>query len=176
MLEQNFNTYVFVLVVLMVFLVASLSIPFYGFFRKRWKGLIVGCLVQPVICVLAIMLVSFGISYNYRHDQERHRKAAMVAVKKPEKDSLVHYWYLNTNDECYYEYLDEKDPDPGLFNDDDLFDVIPLDSFSVGVDDKIVVRFDLKKHKVTATEYDEPIEVVSVDWDKVNEYFKAKKE
>ena len=48
---------------------------------------------------------------------------------------------------------------------------MPLDSFSVCVDDRIVVRFDLKNRMATATNYGEPIEVVRIDWDKVNAYF-----
>ena len=55
--------------------------------------------------------------------------------------------------------------------DEKLYDVVPLDSFSVCVDDRIVVRFDLKNRMATATNYGEPIEVVRIDWDKVNAYF-----
>lgn len=31
--------------------------------------------------------------------------------------------------------------------------------------------FDLKNQQVTATDYDQPIEVLSVDWEKVKAYF-----
>ena len=53
------------------------------------------------------------------------------------------------------------------------YDVIRLDSVAAGVsvDDRIVVRFDLKNQQVTATDYDQPIEVLRVDWEKVKAYF-----
>jgi hypothetical protein len=49
-----------------------------------------------------------------------------------------------------------------------LFDVVPLDSSSVSIDDRVVVRFDYKKRQITATDFGEPIEVVSIDWDKIS--------
>ena len=36
--------------------------------------------------------------------------------------------------------------------------------------DRIVVTFDVKHKKVTATDMDKPMEVVQVDWEKVNDY------
>ena len=55
----------------------------------------------------------------------------------------------------------------------DHFDVIRLDSLktSVSVEDRIVVRFDIENEKVSATDYDQPAEVVDVNWDKVRTYF-----
>jgi hypothetical protein len=56
------------------------------------------------------------------------------------------------------------------------FDVILLDSLptSVSVEDRIVVRFDLKNQKATATDYDGPAEILNVDWEKVQAYFKKR--
>ena len=60
-----------------------------------------------------------------------------------------------------------------FFEDDkvSLYDVVPLDSFRVCLDDHIVIRFDLTKRQVTAADYDTPMEVVNVDWDKVKAYY-----
>ena len=93
-------------------------------------------------------------------------KSAMVTVKSIEKnvngaDTLT--WYLKANEEC----LLDSEKKSGRF------DVIRLDSLDTGVcvEDRIVVRFDIKNQKATATNYDLPAEVVDVDWDKVRDYF-----
>jgi hypothetical protein len=50
------------------------------------------------------------------------------------------------------------------------YDFLRLSPVSVGVEDRIVVTFDVKHKKVTATDMDKPMEVVQVDWEKVNDY------
>ena len=90
----------------------------------------------------------------------------MVTVRSIEKntnDTDTLTWYLKTDGECLL------DCDEG----DDRYDVIRLDSLSAGVsvEDRIVVRFDIKNQKVSATDYDQPAEVLDVNWEKVREYF-----
>ena len=172
MVEQGLGIYIIILLILVLFLVASIFIPFYGFILKRWKGLALGCLIQPFFTVLVCILAFYCIDVYSDHSLHKHKKAAMVTVRKAEADSIKHTWYVKPNEECFYECAKPRHYNPEYVgNDMTLFDVIPLDSFRVCVDDKIIIRFDLKEHKVSATEYDEPIEVVNVDWDKVTDYF-----
>ena len=91
----------------------------------------------------------------------------MVTVRSIEQDANdtdTLTWYLKADDECILLNSDE---------DEDRFDVIRLDSLSAGVsvEDRIVVRFDIKNQKASATDYDKPAEVVDVNWDKVRDYF-----
>ena len=194
MIEQVFTITVTILFILVFFGIASVFIPFYGFIRKRWKGLAIGCLIQPIICVLICVLAILFITIYHKLTIHRHKEAAMVTVKKTDANGFSHHWYVKSNEECFYEYSDDEDKkgkrekeEKKRDNDNDeeeedatmeeitlLFDVIPIDSFGVCVDDKVVIRFDLKEHKVTATEYDEPIEVVNIDWGKVSDYFETK--
>ena len=44
------------------------------------------------------------------------------------------------------------------------------------LEDRIVVRFDLSAHTVTATDDDEPMDIVRVDWPKVEAYFLQQKD
>lgn len=192
MIEQVFTNIATIIFIMALLWVASIFIPFYGFIKKRWKGLAIGCLIQPIIVVLVCVLSFLCIGFYYDLIISRHREAAMVTVKKTDADGFSHHWYVKPNEECFYEYNnddndnDKKGKKQKERNDEDdeenkyedpkkeiflLYDVIPQDSFSVCIDDKIVIRFDLKEHKVTATEYDEPIEVVNVDWEKVSDYF-----
>lgn len=179
MINQDISIILIIALVLLVLFVASMFIPFYGFIRKRWKGLAIGCLLQPIIFVACSVVIALGFALHEKRAQKKHHDAAMVTLKKIDKDGNAHYWYLKTNDECFYEYIkkDEKhdDEEDSQYRDPSLtkfFDVLPQDSFSVCVDDVIVVKFDLKKQTVKATDYDEPMKVVKVDWEKVNEYFK----
>ena len=90
----------------------------------------------------------------------------MVTVRSIEQDvndTDTLTWYLKTDGECL---LDSDDAD-------DRFDVIRLDSLSAGVsvEDRIVVRFDIKNQKASATDFDQPAEVLDVNWEKVKDYF-----
>lgn len=168
-MEQGTN--IIIGLIILALWVASFFIPFYGFIQKRWKGLGFGCLAQILFCILVMLILSFGKIYYTRSQMRSYRDNAMVTVRKD-----VHVWYLNPNEECFYECEDSKSGAADSIDVEEktqLFDVIPLDSTSVCVDDKVVVRFDLKKRMVSAAEYDEPIEVVNVDWDKVNDYFNS---
>ena len=106
----------------------------------------------------------------------------MVTIKTTEAgtygtDSLT--WFLKPDEECFVEYKihkkQEYDSEDSLYVDEktERFDIIRLDSLknAVCVDDRLIVRFDLKNQKVTATDFDTPVEVVSVDWEKVKAFF-----
>ena len=45
---------------------------------------------------------------------------------------------------------------------------------SVGVEDRIVVKFNVKKKQVVATDFGKPIKVEKVDWDQVRDYLNKK--
>ena len=144
----------------------STFIPVYGYLRRRWKGLAIGCLVQPVVCAALIGAAVAGAFFFHDQKSEREKNSAMVTVKSIEKnvngaDTLT--WYLKANEEC----LLDSEKKSGRF------DVIRLDSLDTGVcvEDRIVVRFDIKNQKVSATDFDQPAEVLDVNWEKVKDHF-----
>ncbi len=172
MIEQGLAFYVIIVMIVLMFLIASNMIPLYGFFRKRWKGLLAGCLLQPFIVAAFCFLVSLSVYYYQKFEFKSQRKAAMVSLRKTDAKGIIHMWYLKPDEECFYECIDKGAQ--SLFQTYDkikLFDVVPLDSFRVCVDDKIVVRFDLEHQKATAAEHGEPLEVSNVNWDEVRTFF-----
>lgn len=176
MIEQGYSFYLITVLILVLLLGATILIPYYGFSRKRLKGLAVGCILQPIVCAIICLLVSLSIVFYEKYEVRKYRKAAMVTVKKTDSIGNVQTWNLKADEECLYEYMNkneiEKDSKYLKFDKMELFDVVPMDSFRVCVDDKIVVCFDLQNRKATAAEYDEPLEVVNIDWEKVDDYFK----
>ena len=161
----KFITYMLCFGVMVI--VISTVIPVLGFFRKRWKGLAIGLLLLPVVCAVVIGAVGLGVYYYHEYSVNMEKKSAMVTVRSIEKssnDTDTLTWYLKADEECIQ--LDSEDYE-------EYFDVIRLDSLSAGVsvEDRIVVRFDLKNQKVSATDFDKPAEVVDVNWDKVKAYF-----
>jgi hypothetical protein len=162
MFIEKFVTYMFGFGLFVI--VISTIIPVFGYFRKRWKGFAIGLLLLPVVCAVVIGAVGAAVFYYHEHSVNVEKKSAMVTVRSTEKngneiDTLA--WYLKADDECI------------LGSGADYYDVIRLDSLSAGVsvEDRIVVRFDIKNQKVTATDYDQPAEVVDVNWEKVRDYF-----
>ena len=155
-------------------LIVSTAIPFYGLVRNRLKGLFIGCLIQPVVVTVIILgLIGFLGIFKHCKSQSYHEEA-MVTLRKSDGESGSHVWYLKADEECFYEYVSSElitKPKPK----NDLFDIVPVDSQSVCVDDHITVTFDLKNRSATATDYDEPLEVTNVDWNKVQEYFSQMK-
>jgi hypothetical protein len=182
-IDFDTSAVMFLILVGFLIIIASIMIPVYGFHRKRWKGMAWGCLLQPVACAIVItVLFSCVIAYEIITLRLQY-KSAMVTVRTTEKgaygvDTLT--WYLKADDdECLVEYKRLEKPDSVGSDSLDFdkyrerFDIIRLDTLSnaVCVDDRLVIRFDLQNQKVTATDYDQPTEVLNVNWDKVKTYF-----
>jgi hypothetical protein len=160
----------------------SIAIPMYGYIRKRWKGVAIGCLLQPVACVIAMILIfSCIVGFDLLRLHYQY-KSAMVTIKTTEPgtygvDTLT--WYLKADDECLVEIKKLEKPDSldadnkNYDKDHERFDIIRLDSLNnaVCIEDRLVIRFDLQNQKITATDYEQPAEIVEVDWDKVKTYF-----
>ena len=165
-MEELISISIFVVIFGVLVIAISTFIPVYGYLRRRWKGLAIGCLVQPVVCAALIGAAVAGAFFFHDQKSEREKNSAMVTVKSIEKnvngaDTLT--WYLKANEEC----LLDSEKKSGRF------DVIRLDSLDTGVcvEDRIVVRFDIKNQKVFATDFDQPAEVLVVNWEKVKDYF-----
>lgn len=165
-MEEIISIAIFVIVFGALVIAISTVIPVFGYFRRRLKGLAIGCLVQPVVCAVLIGAAVAGGIFFHKQKVKMEKNSAMVTVRSIEKnanDTDTLTWYLKTDGECL---LDCDDAD-------DRFDVIRLDSLSAGVsvEDRIVVRFDIKNQKASATDFDQPAEVVDVNWEKVKDYF-----
>lgn len=181
MIDSYTNFFIWLVSIGICLWAASFLIPYKGFTLKRYKGLALGCLLQPIFCIVILLILIFAGLYYMGSDVEEHRKAAMMSFCKLENDSTENktFYYVKTNDECFIENGVGKD-DQLIFGYDydnkiDLADVFYNDSSSICVDDDIIVRFDLKNRKVKVTDYEDSLEVVSVDWDKVNAYFNQRK-
>ncbi len=171
------DNYIYIVLALAALILVSCLIPLYGFLRSRWNGLALGCcLFQPLMLVLSFLLISWITYTRDRNYRSNCRDNAMVTLRNTvveEGDTLSYLWYLKADEECYEEIKQTGDDEK---NDSELYDVVLLDSTSVGVEDRIVVTFDRKNRTVTATDEDKPIEVVSVNWDEVEEYFSRNKD
>lgn len=179
------------LIAFLIFLIlmVSIAIPVYGYSRKRMKGLAIGCLIQPIACAIAITALFAGILFYEMYSLKQMTKKAMVTVRSTEtrtKGDYVLTWYLKSDEECIMAFMtdslakeDQKaytvgfasTKSNGSVKGREYFDIIRLDSTSLGVEDRIVVKFDIKHQKVTATDFDKPAEVVGVDWDQVKTFF-----
>ena len=172
---------------MLLIVVASVVVPIYGHRRKGWKGLALGCLAQPVVCIIVIFTACIGILIYERWELKKQKDKAMVTVRTLEKkgdrvDTL--FWYVKADEECIMERKrqrydnDEEEDRDSLEKGRDIewFDVVPIENFTHGVniEDRIMVRFDLKNKSVVATDYDDRAEVTKVDWDQVRDYFNKK--
>ena len=145
--------YLYVVLALAVIVMLTFLLPCYGFLRKSWKGLGMGCLLQPVAIILGFLLVLLSYFEN--------------------PDSVWHTWYLKPDEECYHEHrFSEVDEDGDTVhrNVANCYDVVRIDSTTVGVEDRIVVCFDLKNHTAIATSLNDTVEIIQIDWPKVEAY------
>ena len=175
MLIHRPEDYIVIFLLMAALVLATIAIPFYGYLHKGWKGLGLGCLLQPVVAVVLCCMVGVGAFILRKRALTRYHDEALVVVRttaENEKDTLLRTWYLKADGECLCESR-KPDMDSTDYKDASLklYDVVPLDSFSLGVDDRIVVRFNLSSHTTTATDLDEPVDIVRVDWPKVESYF-----
>ena len=168
MINEN---YIYVLMLAfalsIIIVMASVIIPIRLFNWKRWKGLILGLVLQPIVCAILISCVFMGIVGYTKSKADRQRESAMVAVCTVKADSTktdTLTWYIKADDECFL--VDDKE-----FK---AFDVIRLGHSSVGVEDRIVVKFNVKKKQAVATDFGKPIKVEKVDWEQVRDYLNKK--
>ena len=185
-IDRDYTTILWIAFIILLIVVASVVIPIYGYKWKRWKGLALGCLAQPVVCAIVIFSVLIGIFIYERWDFKKEKDKAMVTVRSIEKngdrvDTLI--WYVKADEECIMERKKQAPSDEEEERDStdeakdiEWFDVIPIENFAHGVniEDRIMVRFDLKNKSVVATDYDDRAEVTKVDWDQVRDYFSKK--
>ena len=185
-IDRDYTTTLWIAFFMFLIIVASVIVPIYGRRRKGWKGLALGCLAQPFVCAIVILIALMGIYIYELWDFKKQKDKAMVVVSSIEKkgdrvDTLI--WYVKPDEECIMERKrqelgdeeEERDStDEGT--DVKLFDVVPIKNFGHGVniEDRIMVRFDLKNHSVVATDYDDRAEVTKVDWDQVRDFFARK--
>ena len=178
-IDRNVEEFGFLFFFIVLIILASLMIPFWGYSRKRLKGLTIGCLLQPVICIIVILILLVGTALYESRTIRKTRKAAMVTIRSTESHPQGNFtlmWYLKPDEECMTDSLAKKGNHPvferfaGEGHRRHYYDIVRLDSTSLNVEDRIVVKFDTKNQKVTATDYDKPAEVVSVDWEKVKAY------
>ena len=165
MINEN---YIYILILAfalsIIIVMASVIIPIRFYNWKRWKGLVLGLVLQPIVCAILIFCVFMGFVGYHESKTNRQRESAMVAVCTVQEDSAetdTLTWYIKADDECF-RVNDKKVK---------AYDVIRLDQASVGVDDRIVVKFDAKKKQVVATDFGKPIKVEKVDWEQVKAYF-----
>ena len=178
MIEHEYKMLIIFLLIIIAMVVATIAIPVYGYRRKRYKGLAIGCLAQPFAIIILIILAELGSNFYVKWKIDRKKDAAMVTIRSIEShadrvDTLM--WYIKDDGECVLENEGKKEDENSSFSYPiSLFDVIRLNTASVGVEDRVMVKFDLKSKKVMATDLYTPAEVVNVDWDKVNAYFEKK--
>ena len=178
MIEYEYKSLIVFFLAIVVMLIASVAIPVYGYKWKRYKGLAIGCVAQVVAVVVLFTLIDLGYFTYIEWKNDRKKDAAMVTIRSIEShadrvDTLM--WYIKDDGECVLENEGKKEDENSSFSYPiSLFDVIRLNTASVGVEDRVMVKFDLKSKKVMATDLYTPAEVVNVDWDKVNAYFEKK--
>ena len=169
------DNYIYIVLALAALLLVSFLIPLYAFLRRRWKGLLLGgCLFQPLMLVVSVLMTYLFTYFYDRHFIRTCRETAMVTLRETEvmeTDTLSHLWYLKPDEECFYEMV-ISGKDDNYTDADEVYDVVFRDSVSVAVEDLIVVTFDRQNRTVSATNDDQPIEVVGVNWDRVEEYFR----
>ena len=99
-------------------LIVSVVAPIVGYRRWQRKGVIVGCLLQPVIAAI-IFAASLFLAFEIFSEAD----GGTTSIRS-------------------------------LYN------------------GEVVVTFDLDAHTVSAVHFGRPLEVVSIDWGKVEQYFK----
>ena len=161
-----------------VMLLLAVVIPTWGYRRWRRKGLIGGCLSLPLVGIVIIMVMIgvYAALSNDSHDD------AMAYVRYVEEDRDCHFeerWFLNTDGTCYYEH-DKGSHDHAVQpcgNDTYGYELsmTRVDSCLAPKISDLIVYFNLNQRTVTPVYHQEEIEVVSVDWEKVEAFFQRRK-
>lgn len=165
------------IIVFCVALIISFFVPFYGYKKKRKKGLALGCLMQPVVFFLLGLFLTFFVVKYEDHHFSLEEDASMAIVRYTENGDCVvsQTWILNPNGKCTMVFDQSPAANAEYPCNIDHFveeyTIIALDSFACEVDKRVEVRFDLQRKKVIAADRSDTLEVVSVNWEKVRDFF-----
>ena len=110
----------------------TFAIPYIGFTRKRYKGLFLGCLIQPIVGIIIAVVATFVCFYYMASRVKEQRKAAMVTFSKAENDTTdtKAFYYVKPDDECFVELGVGKD-DKEIFGFDNNHDIGTVDVFLI---------------------------------------------
>ena len=157
-----------------------LSLFVHRLFKKRWLG----CLVQFFVFIV-IFCVLVPVSHIVMDIvSSSHKDGAMIGVRHTEQDrncKIQKEWWLKPDDTFYFE-CDEgitENPETVVPCDIELWgdygNYHRIDSvYAVKMDYNplFLIYFDLDSMNVTPVWGEDTLEVVSIDWERIKEYFK----
>lgn len=166
--------------VIVTVLAFVLSLFVHRIIKKRWLGclmqflvfIVIFCILVPVSHVVMDMVSS------------SHKEGAMVDVWYTEENRncrIQNEWWIKPDGTYYYEcdkgITDNPETvipcDIELWGDNGKFQHIDsITAINLYANPSFIIYFDLDNQKVTPMWGKDTLEVVSVDWDKVKEYFK----
>lgn len=157
-------------------LILSFVIPIVAYRRWRRKGLLGGCILQPVAFVLLFIVVSFVISSI---TNLCNHAGTMVCVRCVEEDRdcrMSETWYIKDNGTCHYEFEKGSHNHSVVQCGNDYYESehsVERVASELGIKEELgmEVYFDLNRRTVTPIYYNKSVDIVSVDWDKVENYF-----
>ena len=155
----------------------SFLIPIY--FRRRWKGkgIAIGCLLQVATFIMFLIILPFAIAVG---EMVVNRWNTMVCVQYIEEDRDCRYsetWRIKGNGTCIYE-VDKGSHHHAVIpcgNDyySSSYEVSRVtNEYVIEANLGMKVYFDMKNRQATALYASKEIEVVDIDWDRVETYFK----
>ena len=170
------------IIVFCVALIISCFVPYYGYKKKQKKGLVFGCLMQPVVFFLLGLFLTF-IAVKYDDQQfSQEEDASMAILRYTENGDCIvsQTWILNPNGKCTMVFDQSPATNTEYPCNTDHFveeyTITALDSFACEVDRRVKVCFDLQRQKVIAIDRIDTLEVVSVSWEKVRDFFSKERE
>lgn len=164
-------------IVFVTLLITLIVISLFG--RKRWnkKRRIIGCVSQIILFLLLIVLLP---SLILSVDVLISHSGTMVCVRYIEEEGdcqILETWYIKEDGTCHYE-LDKGSHEHAVNpcgNDflERKHKIERIESkFGIKTDFGMEVSFDINKQIVIPYYYGKPVEIVSVDRDRVEKYFK----
>ncbi|MBE6257242.1 MAG: hypothetical protein E7103_04705 [Prevotella sp.] len=157
----------------------SFLISLFVFFNTKRKWL--GCILQFVS--FAVLLIFSGIVFAMfrRCVRDSNASEAMVGVRLTEEDQDCRYettWWMKPDNTYYYEYekgSNQHKVEPcGNDSYDDKGTFVCLDSINAikaNINPSFVIYFDIDSQIVTPIYNNDTIEVITVNWELIKEYF-----
>ena len=165
---------------IMIAMVMSFVISLFVFFNAKRKWL--GCILQffTFIALIIFSGMLFGMCRGFVDSS--NESEAMVGVRLIEEDRDCRYetkYWMKPDDTYYYEFEKESNQHKVEPCGNDSYSgkgtFMRIDSIyaiQARSNPDFVIYFDLDSQKVTPIYDNDTLEVISTDWDRVNDYFK----
>ena len=159
-------------------LLLALFLSVIVFLKFRKKSVLLGCLLQ----LISFLILWFGIIGLFELRKPILRSGAMVCVRSVNEDGNCRFeetYYFKTDGTYYFDYEKSSSDNTGTpcgndsWGDNGSYERIDSClAIKANSNPSFIIYFDLNKREVVPVLYNDTLDVIDADWERIIDFFK----